>query len=176
MAVGITTTDGKDLDDRYIRTISGKGPDANGNVVVDVPVTSVQGKTGDVTLGLVTNGADVTATATPTNNSTYTYTVTKEGFADIHAQAGTGRSQYTTGGGEEETTVHYRNEGSTKLTVKLNDTTLFEKTTSGDSTVFSKTNLYVNVGDTISVLCYRSKSSYAISHSFSFKMTPTIIV
>ena len=48
MAVGITTTDGKDLDDRYIRTISGNGPDAEGNVVVNVPVTSVQGHTGDV--------------------------------------------------------------------------------------------------------------------------------
>lgn len=177
MAVGITTTDGKDLDDRYIRTLNGSGPDENGNVVAPTPpVTSVQGQTGDVQLRISTNSNPITASATPGNNSTYSYTVPQDVLGNLYITAGTGRIRVTHGGGEEEVSYTYEPDGNTRLWVKINGTEVFNKTTSKGSTTYSPAARYFLKGDVIEMNCYRSRNDYVVSHSFSFRADPTIII
>lgn len=179
MAVGITTTDGKDLDDRYIRTISGNGPDANGNVTVNVPVTSVQGATGAVMLALVSGGPDINVSQTINNGSTYTYTVTTDGIANVSATANPGKTKECQSHGDEDPTCWYEHHGSARLQVKLNGATLFDKTvSSGDSrsVSWSISNQTVKKGDVFSIYAYRSYNHSYAEHSFSFRMSPMLII
>ena len=94
----------------------------------------------------------------------------------LYVIAGTGRERRETGGGEDEVVVTYYPEGNTRLWVKINGTEVFNKTTSKESTVYSPAARYFIKGDVIEVNCYRSKSSYVISHGFSFNADPTVII
>lgn len=150
MAVGITTTDGKDLDDRYIRTLNGSGPDADGNVVAPPPpVLSVQGATGDVLLRLTTNPNPVSMTHSMTNGETYNYTVPATGIATFYARLGRARDYGNTASGEDVSYNCYSRNENQRVQVKYNGTVLFDQTSKNDI-AFTKSDFAVTKGDVIS--------------------------
>ena len=156
-----------------VKYVNKVGPDEIGNVTIEYPVTSVNGKTGDVTLRFAPSGSPISVSATPGNNSNWTYTTTTDGYLAISARAGTGRSSSYVSGDEGAVGDYvYSNAGSTSLLVNVGSETLCNKSSSQASTSFSKTNHYVAKGTVITVKCYRSYSSNAVSHSVSLTIDP----
>lgn len=151
MAVGITTTDGKDLDDRYIRTLNGSGPDEKGNVVTPIPpVTSVQGIVGDVKLRLQSNPDPVSMSHKFTSSgSTYSYTVPATGIANFYASVGRAEDYENTSSGEDDPNWKCTSRRTNQtLKVTYNGTVLYNVTNQNDIS-FSKTDWNITKGDVI---------------------------
>ena len=172
------------VDSGGVKSVNMVGPDDLGNVAVDFPVTSVQGATGDVELIFVSGGDSISVSKSWKATTTYTYTVTSSGVANMSATAGIGIDITYSASGDDDPVASRRKYGNSTLVVSYNGTTIFNKTTSGASTYWSRTNATVVAGDTITVKCSRSYNASGSSgtyqdyypHSFSFTMDPMLIV
>lgn len=176
MATGITTSDGKDLDERFVRTVDGVGPNSSGNVAVKQAVTSVQGKTGDVKLMLYFNPDNVVVEKTPSNGAETTYTSTVRGMATlyVHAEQGRSNNSYSSG---EDSWYECDPSGNTRMWVKLNNTYLYPDTTKKVDQSYRVT-LNLNVGDVITAYTHRSTGIEcgSSSHGFLLEVVPTLII
>ena len=181
MAVGITTTDGKDLDERYIQKVSGVGPDENGNVEVpEPPVISVQGGTGAVHLRLQANENNVSMSHTFSDGETYSYTLPVTGVATFSASCSPGKDYRNEASGEED--AHYRCtnywDHTATLRVYYNGAQLYAGSSEKTTVSFSRSNWNLNKGDVIKVyMAYgRFDNSCPPSRSCSLSMDPMEIV
>ena len=171
MASGYKTSDGKDLDARYVQKVNSNVPDETGNVTVDVGVTSVNGQTGDVNLAVgvgagVGRGAAITAVSL---SNTKKWTVPETGLAALHTESSSNFSKMFVFVNEQ--LFHTQGYTTTR--------TEYEDSESGNSTDYRIYDWYMpfNKGDVVTI---QTKSTHSSSSgdrcSFSGTLIPLKVI
>ncbi len=168
-------------DKNVVRSVNGTFADTSGNVTlnIDAPVTSVQGKTGDIYLAMYTNPDPVRYSTAPSNGATTTYTMPVDGYTDIIVKAGVSKDEkYVAGSNDDPSYYVTVVQGNTRMWVKVNGTYLYADTTvSKQSQTHTTSGLYLHKGDVISAYTYRSASGwYDEAHSFTISVNASSIV
>lgn len=166
MASGYKTSDGKDLDARYVQQVNSNVPDETGNVTVDVGVTSVNGQTGDVNLAVgvgagVGRGAAITAVSL---SNTKKWTVPETGLAALHTESSGNISKVCVFVNEQ--LFHTQGYTTTR--------TEYEDSESGNSTDYRIYDWYMpfNKGDVVTI---QTKSTHSSSSNDRYSFSGTLI-
>ena len=167
MASGYKTSDGKDLDARYVQKVNSNVPDETGNVTVDVGVTSVNGQTGDVNLAVgvgagVGRGAAITAVSL---SNTKKWTVPETGLASLHTESADTISKVYVFVNEQL----FHTQGYTSTRSEYTDSE-----SGNDSTSYHKYDWYMpfNKGDVVTI---QTKSTHSSSSGDRYSFSGTLI-